>query len=279
MRFAEPVDVLELKEQHRAMWAAGDFARIAELTVAVSTDVVERLRLGPGMDVLDVATGTGNAALSAAALGARVTALDLAPELLEKGRERAANRGLGVDWVEGDAMALPFADGRFDVVLSTFGVQFAPRHEVCARELARVCSPVGVIGLANCTPHSPPARVLALIASYLPPPDVDSLPPWSWGVEAHVRRLFAGIGMELEFNVATLHFVYEGSTETFVDFYETYFGPLVAARARLSEDGRWPALRREVVDVWESSNEAWVDGGFRAPADYLVVLGRKAHNP
>ncbi len=92
MRFAEPVDVLELKEQHRAMWAAGDFARIAELTVAVSTDVVERLRLGPGMDVLDVATGTGNAALSAAALGARVTALDLAPELLEKGPARRTRR-------------------------------------------------------------------------------------------------------------------------------------------------------------------------------------------
>lgn len=275
---ADPPDLAELKRRHRAMWTAGDFSRIAELTLAAGTELVERLRVRPGTEVLDVATGTGNAAIPAAAIGAHVTGLDIAPDLLERGRERAANRALKVEWIEGDAEDLPFADGRFDYVLSTFGVQFAPRHEVAARELARVCAPGGMIGLASWTPHAPPARVLALIASYLPPPGYAALPRW-WGVEADVRRLFAGTGVELEFDRATLYFEHDGSTDDFVDFYETYFGPLVVARERLSENGRWNRVRDAVVEIWESANETHAVGEFRAAGEYLVVLGRKRTSP
>lgn len=270
---AELAGLADLKRQHRAMWEAGDFARVAELgTLAAGTDLVERVGIGPGMDVVDVATGAGNAAIPAAAAGARVIGLDIAPDLLEKAGKRADNRGLDVEWVEGDAEDLPFADGRFDCVLSTFGVQFAPRHEVAARELARICAPGGIIGLASWTPEAPPMRILALIASYLPPPEF-ALPPPLWGTEAHVRRLFAGTGVELEFDRGTVHFEHEGSTEEFVNFYETYFGPLVVARERLSADGRWDAVRTGLLEIWEARTAS--GSCFRAPAEYLVVVGRK----
>lgn len=275
---AESAALVDLKRQHRAMWEAGDFARIAELgTLVAGAALVERVGVHPEMDVLDVATGTGNAALPAAAAGAHVIGLDIAPDLLEKARERAANRGLDVDWMEGDAEDLPFADGRFDRVLSTFGVQFAPRHEVAARELARACAPGALIGLANWTPDAPPMRVLALIASHLPPQEL-AWPPALWGTETHVRRLFAGTGVELEFDCGTVYFEQEGSTEEFVAFYETYFGPLVAARERLSGDGRWATFRAGLEELWETANVSGAAGTFRAPAKYLLIVGHKRGN-
>ncbi len=265
----------DVKRRQRSTWEAGDFARIAELgTLAAGADLVDRVGVRPGMDVLDVATGTGNAALPAAAAGARVTGLDIAPGLLEKAQERARNRGLDVKWVEGDAENLPFADARFGSVLSTFGIQFAPRHEVAARELVRVCAPGGVIGLANWTPDSPPMRVLALVATYLPPPRLAG-PPSSWGSEEHVKRLFAGTGVELQFGRGTVYFEHEGSTDEFVAFYASHFGPLVVARQQLSAGPRWNELQDGLVELWQSARQADDGGRFRAPADYLVVRGRK----
>jgi ubiquinone/menaquinone biosynthesis C-methylase UbiE len=148
---------------------------VAEVIDAVpQRDVLDRVGIAPGMDVLDVATGTGNLALRAAALGCRVVGVDLEPERLGTARRRAGWHDVVVDWVQGDAAHLPFADASFDRVLSAFGVQFAPRHASVARELVRVCRPGGRIGLVN------------------------SAPPLCGG-EAHVRALFAGTGVELEF--------------------------------------------------------------------------------
>ena len=180
--------LIDLKQMHRATWAAGDYAAVAEHIDAVPPrDLLNRITIVPGQDVLDVATGTGNVALRAAAAGAHVIGLDLAPELFVTARRRAAEYGVAVTWVEGDAEALPFDDASFDHVLSVFGVQFAPRHEVTAAELARVCRPGGHVGLINWTPDRPDRgalqdheRLPAGAAGYASPPPL-------WGNEAHVR--------------------------------------------------------------------------------------------
>ena len=153
--------LIDLKQTHRATWAAGDYAAVAEHIDAVPPrDLLNRVAIAPGQDVLDVATGTGNVALRAAAAGAHVVGLDLTPELFATARRRAAEYRVAVEWIEGDAEALPFADASFDHVLSVFGVQFAPRHEVTAAELARVCRPGGHVGLVNWTPDRPDRRAL-----------------------------------------------------------------------------------------------------------------------
>src|SRR5687767_4007226 len=143
--------VSALKEKHHQTWAAGDYSLIAELVEEAGTACAEAAEIQKGQDVLDVATGTGNAALVAAAKGAKVTGLDLTPELFDRARERAKEAGVEVEWVEGDAEDLPFEDASFDRVLSAIGVQFAPRHQVAAEELVRVCKPGGLIVLVNWT--------------------------------------------------------------------------------------------------------------------------------
>ena len=157
----------DLKRTHRAIWASGSYATVAERLIddVPPRHLLGRLSIEPGMDVLDLAAGTGNVAIRAARLGARVTALDLTPELFDRGRERAARAGVEIEWLEGDVENLPFADGSFDRVLSTFGIQFAPRHEVAAREAVRVTRPGGMIGLINWTPQGHIGRVLKAVGS------------------------------------------------------------------------------------------------------------------
>src|SRR5215216_6273752 len=192
--------VADLKRAHRATWAAGDYAAVAELIdEAPPRDLLARVEVAPGQEVLDVATGTGNIAIQTAAAGAQVVGLDLTPELFETARRRAAERGVAVDWVEGDAEDLPFEDERFDRVLSAFGVQFAPRHEVVAQELARVCRPGGRIGLVNWTPEGQVGELFKVMGRYLPPPPDFASAPALWGDEEHVRGLFDGTGIDLEF--------------------------------------------------------------------------------
>jgi SAM-dependent methyltransferase len=227
----------------------------------------------PGHDVLDVATGTGNVALRAAAAGAHVVGLDLTPELFETARQRAEDRDVAVDWIEGDAEQLPFEDGRFDRVLSAFGVQFAPRHEIVARELARVCRPGGRIGLVNWTPGGQVGELFKIMSRYLPAlPDYASPPPM-WGSEAHVRGLFAGTAVELEFERRVTPWRFD-SAEHYVAFMETHYGPTLKARERLTADGRWDECRREILAMAERRNEA-TDGSLLMWAEYLVAIGHK----
>src|SRR5688500_9762655 len=180
------IAVEDLKRTHRATWAAGDYAAVAEQIDEVPPrDLLERVAIRPGEEVLDVATGTGNVALPAAAAGAQVIGLDITPELFDTARLRAAKKGVNVVWLEGDAEALPFDDESFDAVLSVFGVQFAPRHEVVAEELARVTRPGGRIGLVNWTPSGLIGELFKIMGRYLPaPPDYASPPP-RWGDEEH----------------------------------------------------------------------------------------------
>jgi len=265
----------ELKRTHRKTWASGSYAAVAERLVddVPPRHLLERVSMEPGMEVLDLAAGTGNVAIRAAQLGARVTALDLTPELFERGRERAAVAGVEVEWVEGDAEDLPFEDGRFDRVLSTFGIQFAPRHEVAAREAVRVTRPGGLIGLVNWTPQSHIGRVLKAVGSRLPkPPDFASPPPL-WGDEAHVRQLLAPAGVELELERAPNPFVGFGSPEEWVEFMETNYGPLLTARTKLAPDGRWDELREELIALTASLDQGR-PGALRVESECLLAVGR-----
>jgi SAM-dependent methyltransferase len=268
------ITVTELKRTHRAIWAAGNYAAVAEMIdEAPPRDLMEHIGVSPGEDVLDVATGTGNLALRAAAAGAQVVGVDLTPELFDTAQRRASDQGVAVQWVEGDAEQLPFEDASFDVVLSAFGVQFAPRHEVVAQELARVCRPGGRIGLVSWTPEGQIGELFKIMGAYMPaPPDYASPPPL-WGSEEHVRRLFADTGVEFEFTRGHNPWRFD-SAEHYVVFFEGNYGPTLKARERLSADGRWEECREDIYKMAERRNEA-TDGGLLMQAEYLVAVGSK----
>jgi SAM-dependent methyltransferase len=267
--------VAELKRMHRATWAAGDYASVAEvIDEAPPRDLLARADVAPGHEVLDVATGTGNIAIRTAAVGARTVGLDLTPELLGTARRRAEQHGVNVEWIEGDAEDLPFEDERFDRMLSAFGVQFAPRHEVVAGELARVCRPGGRIGLVSWTPQGQVGELFKIMGRYLPPlPDYASPPPL-WGTEAHVLHLFADTPVEFEFARGTNPWSFD-SPEHYVAFMETHYGPTVKARERLGAEGRWEECRNEILATVHRRNEA-ADGSLLMHAEYLIAIGRKA---
>jgi len=270
---AGPAGLADLKRAQRKTWASGDYASVAERLVDAvpPRHLLERVSIEAGMEVLDIATGTGNVAIRAAQLGARVTGLDLTPELFGRARERADEAGVEIDWVEGDAEDLPFEDGSFDRVLSTFGIQFAPRHEAAAREAARVTREGGTIGLINWTPQGHIGRVLKAVGTRLPkPPDYASPPPL-WGDEAHVRGLFAPT-MELEFERATNPFVGFDSPEHWVAFMETNYGPLLTAREKLASP-RWRELRQELIALTTALDQG-LPGALRVESEYLLTLGR-----
>jgi SAM-dependent methyltransferase len=183
----------ELKARHRALWASGDYPAVAaELIPTLGPELVAACGIRSGQRVLDVGAGTGNAAIEAAAIGATVTASDLTPELFEAGRRIAAERRVELDWVEGDAEALPFPDDSFDVVMSCVGAMFAPRHQAVADELVRVCRPGGVIGMINWTPEGFIGNLFATMRPYAAPLPSGATPPPRWGDEQHVRAVRGG---------------------------------------------------------------------------------------
>ena len=266
--------VAELKLVHRSTWAAGDYAAVARhIDEVPPRDLLARMDIQPGHRVLDVATGTGNLAIPAAAAGAQVVGLDLTPELFETARERAAAADVVVDWVEGDAEELPYEDDSFDRVLSAFGVQFAPRHEIVAHELAGVTRPGGRIGLVNWTPEGLIGELFKILGRYLPKPPAFASPPPLWGSPDHVRRLFADSRVELDFHRGHNPWSFE-SAEAWVAFMETAYGPTVKARAKLTAEGSWDECRAEMVALAERLNEA-TDGSLLMQAEYLITIAHK----
>lgn len=255
----------ELKARARATWSAGDYDAVAEGIWPVGEQVVRAVALTDNERVLDVAAGTGNAAIRAAQAGGAVTAVDLTPELFTAGRRRAADAGVEIDWVEGDCEQLPFEHEGFDVVLSTFGVMFAPRHAVAAQEMTRVLRPGGRMGLATWTPEGTVADLFRTVAAELPSPPPIAEPPLAWGDPEHVRRLFPD--MTLEFRVERLPIDPEVEPGEVVDFYISSFGPLVMARRALEPEGRWEPLMARLRPVIERL--------VREPATYLLTVGTK----
>jgi SAM-dependent methyltransferase len=257
-------------DRQRALWAAGDYPDLARTIEEVAEVAVEAAGVGEGDAVLDVATGSGNAALAAAARGARVTGLDLVPQLLARARERAADQGLSITFDEGDAQQLPYDDAAFDRVTSVFGAMFAPDQTRTAGELRRVCREDGTIVVTAWTPEGLNGRVFAVTAKHMPPPPPDFQPPVLWGVEEHVRGLFAGAEVQTERRTVPV----EGdSTELWVQYLSRVLGPLATARAALEAEGGWEPLRDDMVAMYEGFNEA-TDGTLRAKAEYLVATVR-----
>ena len=267
------ISVEALKEAHRRTWASGDYPRVAEMVTDVGERIARRAGIRAGSEVLDVAAGSGNAAIPAALAGGHVIASDLTPELFEAGRRRAAQAGVAIEWTVADAEDLPFGDERFDVVLSSLGVQFAPRHEVVAAELVRVCRPGGTIVLGNWAADGYIGRFWTTMGPYLPAPPAFASPPPGWGRVDHVTELFADHPVELSFERATLDFQAE-SPEAFIDLFADLYGPLLQARRALSEAGTWQELRDELIALSTEANVAG-NGAFRAPSDYLVITARK----
>jgi SAM-dependent methyltransferase len=261
-----PPGLTEAKQRTRATWAAGDFAEVARLTLwPVGERLVRRVGIGRDESVLDIACGTGNATLRAAQAGGRTTGLDLTPELFDAGRALAKEAGVDVEWVEGDAEELPFEDESFDVVLSSFGVMFAPRHQVAAREAARVLRPGGRLGLCNWTPDGITGRMFRALGAFAPQPPPFAESPLLWGDEEHVRRLFEGSGLVLEFARESVPFAPFPSAEAAVAWNEENFGPTIMLRAFLEPQGKWQACRERLIELYDPT----------ADAEYLVVTGRK----
>jgi SAM-dependent methyltransferase len=267
------LELNEQKQQARAMWAMGDYPGIVDKIASAGAKAVEASGIAEGDDALDVACGSGNATIPAALTGAKVTGLDITPELLEAGRANAAQAGVEIDWIEGDAEQLPFEDGSFDAVISVFGCMFAPDHRATAAELARVLQPGGRMAVCAWTPDGNIGQFFMTVAKHMEPPPEGFQPPILWGTEDHARALFDGTGVELEFEQTAVDFVAD-SAEEFLAEYEAKLPPIVAAKAALEPEGKWDALRTDLEQLYDAHNTAG-DGTYRAPGEYLVISGRK----
>ncbi len=262
-------DLSALKRKQQATWSAGDYAVIGTTLQIVGETLCEALDLRAGEQVLDVAAGNGNATLAAARRGAEVVSTDYVGALLERGRARAAAEGLQARFEEADAEQLPFEDGRFDVVLSTFGVMFTPDQSRAASELARVCRPGGRIGLANWTPTGFIGELFKTLGRHLPPPaGVKS--PALWGTEERLRELFEGRIAELQ--VEHRHFVFRyRSPEHWLDTFRNYYGPIHKAFAALGPDQR-DALAEDLLALARRHHSG--GAGLAAPSEYLEAVIR-----
>ena len=262
-----------LKGKLRGMWIAGDFGEIAKSIEQGAQEFVDRLALKPGMKVLDVACGTGNLAIPAAKTGATVTGIDIAPNLIEQAIERAKAEGVDAKFEVGDAEALPYADGEFDVVMTMFGAMFAPRPDVTAAELKRVTRSGGLIAMANWTPGAFTGQMFKTGAKHVPPPP--GMPsPVMWGSEDTAReRLGEGIA-DLQLTRRKITFTYPFGPTEVVEHFRKYFGPTQKQFEMLDENGQ-AALRSDLVGLWESSNQA-TDGKTFVESEYLEVLATKA---
>jgi ubiquinone/menaquinone biosynthesis C-methylase UbiE len=274
-------DDRSIKARARAMWASGDFPRVSRETVAdVGPALVAAAGVGPGQRVLDVAAGSGNTAIPAALAGASVVASDLTPELFDAGRAEARDAGVELEWVEADAEALPFDDSSFDVVLSSFGAMFAPRHKVVADELLRVARPGGTIAMANWTPKGWVGQFFLAMLPFMPPLPAGGAPPVMWGFEDHVRELLGGrvASLEMERHVQVVDRFRE--PRDLVDYYRENFGPTILAFARTAGDPeRRAALESALIELVTRSNLAGPGEPARYEFEYLLVVARGVVGP
>ena len=266
----------ELKGRHRAMWASGDYPSMVEtFLLPLGPRLVEACGIDSGMSVLDVAAGTGNASIPAAERGARVTASDLTPELLEAGKARAESQGVDLEWTEADAENLPFEDASFDVVMSSIGAMFAPHHQAVADELVRVCRPGGTIGLLSWTPEGMLGALFRTIGPFAPPPPPGAQPPPLWGSEDHLKELF---GESVDWHTLDREELEITAFEKPRDYGEHFkerYGPTIAARANAVKNGREEEFDRALDEFCDEWNRGTEDDA-RFEKEYLVSVGATA---
>jgi ubiquinone/menaquinone biosynthesis C-methylase UbiE len=266
-------DLEQLKQRMRGTWMAGDFGQVAQYSAKGAEEFVNRLAISPGMRVLDVACGTGNLSIPAARRGARVTGVDIAPNLLEQARRRAAGEGLQATFDEGDAEQLLYADAQFDLVMSMFGAMFAPRPERVSSELARVCRPGGTIAMANWPPDGFVGKLFSLTGRYVPPP-AGIAAPVLWGVEKVVKERLGRYASQTETVRRTLTFDYPNPPRQVVQFFRDYFGPTQMAFSRLDAAGQ-AALAADLEKLWSEHNKG-ENGRTLVSFEYLEVTATRA---
>lgn len=265
-----PTDLEAVKRRQQATWASGDYSAVAALIVPVAERLVDLADLEAGSRVLDVATGSGNAALAAARFGCDVIGIDYVDALLDRGRERAAAEHLTIDLRPGDAEQLPFADSSFDAVLSVFGSMFAPDHDQTAREIARVTRPGGTIALASWTPDGFLGQLFRTVAQYAPPPP-GIASPMLWGDADHLGSLF-GPAVRWTHTTETFTFRFP-SAEAFVDYFSVHYGPTLKALAAAGDDAS--ELTAALVELARSGNRLADTGPVAIPATYLASVGTR----
>jgi ubiquinone/menaquinone biosynthesis C-methylase UbiE len=268
------VDPSQVAAKHRAMWASGDYPRLAaELVSPLGPVLVQATEIGSGDRVLDVAAGTGNAAIPAAQTGASVVASDLCPELLEHGRRLAADRGVELEWREANAHELPFGDNEFDVVMSCIGVMFAPFHQQAADELVRVCKSGGRIGLISWTPEGHIGKLWATMKPYAPPPPPGAQPPPLWGKEDHVRALLGERVTDVVTERRTLTVDHFPDGAAFRDYFKSTYGPTIAVYRNIEGDAdRVAELDEAIAQVGDSV----LSGSSTMEWEYLLLTARKS---
>ena len=264
----QTIDLAAVKRSQQAMWASGDFGVVAALIHIVAEQLVDSVDPPAGSRVLDVAGGTGNAAIAAARAGCDVTCTDYVPALLERGRQRAAAEGLRIAFEAADAEALPYGDGAYDVVLSVFGSMFAPDQPQAARELLRVCRPGGLIGLASWTPEGFLGDWFRATAAHVPPP-AGVASPLRWGSEDAIAELLGDGVASLDARRRTFTWRFPDAA-TFVATFRTFYGPTVKAFAAAGAEGG-EALERDLVALVERSARRRGDA-IAVPAEYLQVV-------
>ena len=266
----------DLKARHRAMWASGDYPKMVDtFLLPLGPRLVEACGIGAGMRVLDVAAGTGNAAIPAAQRGADVTASDLTPELFDAGRRRAEAEGVELKWVEADAENLPFEDGSFDVVMSSIGAMFAPNHQAVADELVRVTRPGGTLGLLSWTPEGMLGALFRTMGPFAAPPPPGAQPPPLWGSEEHLRGL---TGDRVDWRTLerdVLEITAFEHPHDYATHFKTYYGPTIAVQANARKEGREEEFEQALDRFTEEWNRASADQA-RFEKEYLVAVGTRA---
>ena len=265
-------EVDRLKERLKATWMAGDYDRFSRYLERGAREFYEHLPHIPGAKLLDVACGSGQLALLAAKDGLNVSGVDIAKNLVERARSRAQEQGLQIRFEEGDAEALPFGDAEFDVVASLIGAMFAPRPNLVAAELLRVCKPGGLIAMANWTPKGFVGQMFKTVSNFIAPSGMPS--PVLWGEETTVRERL-GLGVS-DLRLVRRHyaFAYPFPPADVVEVFRLYYGPIHQAFLALDADGR-NSLRRELEALWASHNRAGQDR-TTVYAEYLEVIGTRA---
>ena len=265
-------DLDALKQKLQRIWTAGDYDRFSRYLEGGAREFYERLPIAPGATLLDVGCGSGQLALLAAKDGLEVTGVDIAPNWVERARARAQAEGLRGTFDEGDAEALPYADKSFDLVVSILGAMFAPRPDLVAQELLRVCAPGGTVAMANWTPQGFVGQMFKTVAKFIAPSEMPS--PVLWGDEVTVReRLGPGLSsLYLARRVYRLDYPFPPAEV--VDFFRQYYGPINRAFASLDEDGK-ERLRTELEWLWSQHNRAQ-GGATMVGAEYLEVIGTRA---